>query len=226
MTVVDHGLSGWWASGLSGPVAAPSPPAGRRRNVDLEAQTATLVEQLVEQGQNCDAQRCQAAERTAEHTGLEATRRLAALQEEPTKPGGALCLRYTQAAGAAGRALEAARSAHQSLGARWCVMMPKNPCGTLFLHTLTMHGGAFTERLATGTHHGDAGESGAARRHPVRTAQRRTSASPWQTFVGGDVGSIPTCGALEVWQWTFGPRTVRLVNKSAGQPQFEVASPI
>jgi hypothetical protein len=24
------------------------------------------------------------------------------------------------------------------------------------------------------------------------------------TFVGVDVGSIPTCGALEVWQWTFG----------------------
>jgi hypothetical protein len=42
------------------------------------------------------------------------------------------------------------------------------------------------------------------------------------TFVGCDVGSIPTCGALEVWQWTFGSslRTVRLVNKSAGQPQF------
>ncbi len=40
------------------------------------------------------------------------------------------------------------------------------------------------------------------------------------TFVGGDVGSIPTCGALEVWQWTFGSRTVWLVNKSAGQLQF------
>jgi hypothetical protein len=28
------------------------------------------------------------------------------------------------------------------------------------------------------------------------------------------------CGALEVWQWIFGSRTVWLVNKSAGQPQF------
>jgi hypothetical protein len=37
---------------------------------------------------------------------------------------------------------------------------------------------------------------------------------------GGCVGSIPTCGALEVWQWTFGSRTIWLVNKSAGQPQF------
>jgi hypothetical protein len=41
------------------------------------------------------------------------------------------------------------------------------------------------------------------------------------TFVWGDVGSIPTCGALEVWQWTFGSRTVWLVNESAGQPQFK-----
>ncbi len=40
------------------------------------------------------------------------------------------------------------------------------------------------------------------------------------TFVGGDVGSIPACCALEVWQWTFGSRTVWLVNNSAGQPQF------
>ncbi len=34
------------------------------------------------------------------------------------------------------------------------------------------------------------------------------------------MGSIPTCGALEVRQWTFGSTTVWLVNKSAGQPQF------
>ncbi len=36
-------------------------------------------------------------------------------------------------------------------------------------------------------------------------------------YVGGDVGSIPTGGALEVWPWTFGFRTVWLVNKSASQ---------
>ncbi len=39
------------------------------------------------------------------------------------------------------------------------------------------------------------------------------------TFVGSDVGWIPTCCAFEVWQWTFGSRTVWLVNRSAGQPQ-------
>ncbi len=40
------------------------------------------------------------------------------------------------------------------------------------------------------------------------------------TFVGGDVGLIPTCCALEVWQWIFGSITVCLGNNSAGQPQF------
>ena len=34
------------------------------------------------------------------------------------------------------------------------------------------------------------------------------------------MGSIPTCSALEVRQWTFSFRTVWLVNKSARQPQF------
>jgi hypothetical protein len=43
--------------------------------------------------------------------------------------------------------------------------------------------------------------------------------SDW-TRARSNVGSIPTSGALEVWQWTFGCRTVWLVNKSAGQPQF------
>ncbi len=43
-------------------------------------------------------------------------------------------------------------------------------------------------------------------------------------FVGGDVGLIPICGALEVWQWTFGSRTVWLVNKSADYSQFLINS--
>jgi hypothetical protein len=42
------------------------------------------------------------------------------------------------------------------------------------------------------------------------------------TFVGGDVGSIPTCGALEVRQWTFGSGTVWLVKAhQLGNPSFE-----
>ncbi len=39
-------------------------------------------------------------------------------------------------------------------------------------------------------------------------------------YVGVDVGLIPTSSALEVWLRTFWFRTVWLVNKSAGQPQF------
>jgi hypothetical protein len=36
-----------------------------------------------------------------------------------------------------------------------------------------------------------------------------------------DVGSIPCCGALKVWQWTLGSKTAWLVNKSAGQPPLK-----
>jgi hypothetical protein len=42
------------------------------------------------------------------------------------------------------------------------------------------------------------------------------------TFVCGDVGSIPTCGTLEVWPWTFGSRTMWLANKSVEIPSFIV----
>ncbi len=38
--------------------------------------------------------------------------------------------------------------------------------------------------------------------------------------VCGNAGSIPTGGALKVWQWTLGSKTAGLVNKSAGQPPF------
>ena len=89
--------------------------ASDARNVDLEAQNTTLVEQLKARTAECEghAQRCRVAERTAERAGLEATRRLAELGEEHTKQGGALWMRYTQAVGEAGRALEAERAAHQ-----------------------------------------------------------------------------------------------------------------
>jgi hypothetical protein len=35
----------------------------------------------------------------------------------------------------------------RNLGARWCMLMPKNRCGALYLHTIMMHGGAFMEHL-------------------------------------------------------------------------------
>ncbi len=84
--------------------------ASEARNVDLEAQSTTLLKaKTAECGGH--AQRCRVAERTAEHTGLEATRRL---REEHTKQGGALWMRYTQAVGEAGRARSPARLSRSS----------------------------------------------------------------------------------------------------------------
>ncbi len=68
----------------------------------------------------------------------------------------------------------------------------------------------------TGCEGGDHGDEGGGR----RKVSGRVEEGRATTSVGCDVGSIPTCGALEVWQWTFGSRTVWLVNKSAGLPQF------
>jgi hypothetical protein len=72
--------------------------ASDARNVDLEAQNTTLVEQLKARTAECEghAQRCRVAERTAKRAGLEATRRLAELGEEHTKQGGALWMRYAK----------------------------------------------------------------------------------------------------------------------------------
>jgi hypothetical protein len=44
------------------------------------------------------------------------------------------------------------------------------------------------------------------------------------TFIGGDVGLIPTLCTIEVWQWTFRSRTVWLVKKSNGQDQLYFAA--
>ena len=89
--------------------------ASEARNVDLEAQNTTLVEQLKAKTAECDghAQRCRLAEQTAERAGLEATRRVTELRQEHTRQGGALWMRYTQDVGEARRALDAERAAHQ-----------------------------------------------------------------------------------------------------------------
>jgi hypothetical protein len=52
----------------------------------------------------------------------------------------------------------------------------------------------------------------------LRLAERH----PSDSFVCGDVGMIPACGALEVLRWTFGSRTQAdfFDNKSARQPLF------
>ena len=62
------------------------------RNVDLEAQNRTLVEQLKMRTAECEAhaQRCRAAENITELTNLEATRRLTVQAAEHTGQRSAL----------------------------------------------------------------------------------------------------------------------------------------
>jgi hypothetical protein len=62
------------------------------------------------------------------------------------------------------------------LGARWCMMMPKNRCGALYLHTLMMHGGAFMEHLLPlKLTIGMLENSGAERRHQIGKVHFRKS---------------------------------------------------
>ena len=64
----------------------------------------------------------------------------------------------------------------RDLGARWCMMMPKNRCGALYLHTLTMHGGAFMEHLLPlKLTIGMLENSGAERRHQIGKVHFRKS---------------------------------------------------
>ena len=64
----------------------------------------------------------------------------------------------------------------RSLGARWCMLMPKNRCGALYLHTLMMHGGAFMEHLLPlKLTIGMLENSGAERRHQIGKVHFRKS---------------------------------------------------
>jgi uncharacterized membrane protein len=64
----------------------------------------------------------------------------------------------------------------RDLGARWCMMMPKNRCGALYLHTLMMHGGAFMEHLLPlKLTIGMLENSGAERRHQIGKVHFRKS---------------------------------------------------
>ena len=64
----------------------------------------------------------------------------------------------------------------RDLGARWCVMMPKNRCGALYLHTVMMHGGAFMEHLLPlNLTIGMLENSGAERRHQIGKVHFRKS---------------------------------------------------
>ena len=62
------------------------------------------------------------------------------------------------------------------LGAWWCMMMPKNQCGALYLHTIMMHGGAFMEHLLPlNLTIGMLENSGAERRHQIGKVHFRKS---------------------------------------------------
>ena len=64
----------------------------------------------------------------------------------------------------------------RDLGARWCMMMPKNRCGALYLHTLMVHGGAFMEHLLPlKLTIGMLENSGAERRHQIGKVHFRKS---------------------------------------------------
>jgi uncharacterized membrane protein len=64
----------------------------------------------------------------------------------------------------------------RDLGARWCVLMPKNRCGALYLHTLMMHGGAFMAHLLPlELTIGMLENSGAERRHQIGKVHFRKS---------------------------------------------------
>jgi hypothetical protein len=64
----------------------------------------------------------------------------------------------------------------RDLGARWCMMMPQNRCGALYLHTLMMHGGAFMEHLLPlKLTIGMLENSGAERRHQIGKVHFRKS---------------------------------------------------
>jgi hypothetical protein len=64
----------------------------------------------------------------------------------------------------------------RNLGARWCMLMPKNRCGALYLHTIMMHGGAFMEHLLPlKLTIGMLENSGAERRHQVGKVYFRKS---------------------------------------------------
>ena len=39
----------------------------------------------------------------------------------------------------------------RDLGARWCILLPRNRCNALYLHTVMMHGGAFMTYLLPGS---------------------------------------------------------------------------
>ena len=95
----------------------------------------------------------------------------------------------------------------RNLGARWCMMMPKNRCGALYLHTLTMHGGAFMEHLLPlKLTIGMLENSGAERRHQIGKVHfRKSLAGGGKQYAGmasnQNRTAFLTLRGVQIWQF-------------------------
>jgi hypothetical protein len=95
----------------------------------------------------------------------------------------------------------------RDLGARWCMLLPRNRCSAFYLHTLTMHGGDFMNFcLARGLTVGMLENSGAERRHEIGRVQFKKSLSgggkAYQGMKAKDNRSAYlTLRGLLIWQY-------------------------
>jgi hypothetical protein len=95
----------------------------------------------------------------------------------------------------------------RDLGARWCMLMPKNRCGSLYLHTIMMHGGAFMEHLLPlNLTIGMLENSGAERRHQIGKVHFRKSLGGGGTRYSGmtaheNRSAYLTIRGVLIWQY-------------------------
>ena len=95
----------------------------------------------------------------------------------------------------------------RDLGARWCMLMPKNRCGALYLHTITMHGGDFMEHLLPlKLTIGMLENSGAERRHQIGKLHFRKSLGGGGTRYAGmtahqNRSAYLTLRGVLIWQY-------------------------
>jgi len=95
----------------------------------------------------------------------------------------------------------------RDLGARWCMLMPKTRCGSLYLHTIMMHGGAFMEHLLPlNLTIGMLENSGAERRHQIGKVHFRKSLGGGGTRYSGmtaheNRSAYLTIRGVLIWQY-------------------------
>jgi hypothetical protein len=93
------------------------------------------------------------------------------------------------------------------LGARWYMLMPKNRCGALYLHTIMMHGGAFMSHLLQlKLTIGMLENSGAERRHQIGKVHFRKSLAGGGKMYSGMASNenrtaYLTLRGVHIWQY-------------------------